>query len=455
MRTLQDYRSLFKRPGALAAALIAACATQSSMAIDFGVFDARALAMGGTAIAVGNTEQAQYYNPALLAFHSGDEDTTRDGRVFFPTIVGQASNTVESAINAVDDNLDSELRKAVNTFNAARTPENAGAVSSRTSDLRNVLNEIANKDLVANAFIGLSVSEPSEREGGAFYIGARVVGVGTSHISTADLTLLDNYIAATNALASGTSAQVVAAQYPGIVNANGSLRDPTASLSSTADLSGLVIGEWGMAAAKEFSFWGQAISFGITPKIMRVDAYRDQAQFNNSNNSNVDNSLNKFSDTKTTHISFNADFGIGAIIAEHYRVAFALKDAFAHDFTAHQDVDVVTGIAPPDLLIKLRSRSRMGLGYVSDRFSVGLDYDLQESTPMADESPTQDISLGGEYRIFDNLALRLGYRQDKTGLRANATSAGIGYRWHRVVVEFAYAQSSDMKAGGLQLGCTF
>ena len=97
----------------------------------------------------------------------------------------------------------------------------------------------------------------------------------------------------------------------------------------------------------------------------------------------------------------------------------------------------------------------MGVGYVNERFSLGLDYDLQESTPMANEAPSQDLSLGAEYRLFDSLALRLGYRQDQTGLRDNANSAGIGYRWRRFVMDIAYSESEDMKAGGLQLGWTF
>ncbi len=444
-----------KWPRALAAAIIAACATQSAMAIDYGIFDARALAMGGTALAVGDTAQAQYYNPALLAFHSGDEDKTHDGRVYFPTMVVQASNTVKSAKNAVDDELDTELSKAVDSFNAAHTPASAGLVAASAGDLRKVLDEIANKDLTINGFVGLSVSEPSDREGGAFYIGARVIGAGTSKVTDTDLALLDDYIAAMNALAGGASPQAVAAQYPNLINPNGSLKDPTQSLSSSADVSALGISEWGMAFAKEFTFWGQAVSFGVTPKLMRVDAYRDKADFNNSANGTLDDTLGTFSDSKSTHINFNADLGIAAIIAEHYRVGIAVKDAFAHDFSTHQDVDAVTGLARPDLIVKMRPRSRMGLGYVSDSFTLGVDYDLQESTPMANEAPSQDVSLGAEYRVFDGLAVRLGYRQDKTGLRANASSAGIGYRWHRFVADVAYLQSSDLKAGGLQLGWTF
>lgn len=454
MRTTKNYPQTLKWPCTLAAALLS-CAAQTSMAIDYGVFDARALAMGGTALAVGDTAQAQYYNPALLSFHTGDEDKTRDGRFYFPTLVVQASNTVESAQNAVDDELDTKLSEAVNNFNALRTPESAGPVATSAGDLREVLDEIANKDLTINGFVGLSVSEPSDRQGGAFYIGARVIGAGTSQVSDADLALLDDYIAAMNALAGGASPQTVAAQYPDLINTDGSLKDPTASLTSSADVSALAIGEWGMAFAKEYSFWGQAVSFGVTPKLMRVDAYRDDANFNNSANGNVDNSISKFSDTKSTYINFNADIGIAAIFAEHYRVGIAIKDAVTHDFAIHQEADPVTGVAPPDLIVKLRPRSRMGLAYVNERLSFGVDYDLEESIPMANEAPSQDMSIGGEYRVFDGLAIRLGYRQDQTGLRENATSAGIGYRWRRFIAEVAYLQSSDMKAGGLQLGWAF
>lgn len=454
MRTTKNYPQILKWPRTLVATLLA-CTAQTSLAIDYGVFDARALAMGGTALAVGDTAQAQYYNPALLAFHTGDEDKTRDGRVYFPTMVIQASNTVESAQNAVDDKLDTKLSTAVNDFNASRTPESAGSVAASAGDLREVLDEIANKDLTVNGFVGLSVSEPSDREGGAFYIGARLIGVGTSQVTDSDLALLDDYIAAMNALAGGANPQVVAAQYPNLINPNGSLKDPTTSLTSSADVSALGIGEWGMAFAKEFTFWGQAVSFGVTPKLMRVDAYRDDANFNNSANGNVNNTIGKFSDTKSTYINFNADIGIAAIIAKHFRVGIALKDAVAHDFNIDQDIDPVTDVAPPDLVVKLRPRSRMGLAYVNERLSIGVDYDLEESTPMAKEAPSQDISLGGEYILFDGFAVRLGYRQDQTGLRDNATSAGIGYRWHRFVADVAYLQSADMKAGSLQMGWSF
>ena len=442
---------LIKAPNPVLTTLLTCGLIQPALAIDYGVFDARALAMGGTVMAVGDTSQAQYYNPALLAFHSGDEDTTKDGRVYFPTLVVQTSDTVKSAVDAVDDELDTKLSNAVDAFNATPNTTTAGTVAAGATDLRKVLDKIANKDLTANAFFGLSVSEPSDHSGGAFYIGARVMGAGTSRITDTDLALLDDYVDAMTDLAGGASLASVAAEHPNLIDTDGTLIDPTGNLGSSADISALAISEWGMAAAKEFTFWGQAVSFGITPKLMRVDAYRDQADFNNLD----DDTTNEFSDTKSTHITFNADFGIAAIIAEHYRVGIAIKDAFGHDFETHQEDDPVTGLPRPDLVVKLRQRSRAGLAYVNERFSVGLDYDLKESTPMANEAPSQDLSLGAEYRLFDGLALRLGYRQDKTGLRENATAAGIGYRWRSFVVDLAYSQSGDMKAGGLQMGWAF
>ena len=435
---------------------IGVCALQpaSSLAINYGTYESRALAMGGTTVGVGNTSQAAFYNPALLAFHEGDEDKTRDGRAYVPSAVVQAAKAVDSALTAVNDNLDTTIRNAITVYNNDNSNANAAAVAQGSRDLRDALDKIANKDLTFDAFFGLSASEPSDHEGGAFYMGVRAIGAGTSQVTPADLALLDEYIDVTEQIAAGAAPAAIAALHPNLINAANQIIDRTNTLTSSADVSGLAISEWGLALAKEFNFWGQAISFGITPKMMRVDAYRDQATFSASGATSVNNQLDQFTDTKSTHMAFNADIGIAAIIAEHYRVGFATKDAVAKDFATKQVADS-TGAAKPDLLVKLHPRSRMGLGYVNNNLSIGLDYDLAPSTPIASEAPSQDISLGIEYVVFSNIALRAGYKQDKTGLRANVTSTGIGYRYRRFVMDIAYAQSTDMQGGGLQLGWTF
>jgi F plasmid transfer operon, TraF, protein len=424
-------------------------------AIDYGIYDARSLAMGGTVVAVGETSQAAYGNPALLAFHDGDEDKTLDGRVHLPSIVLQAANTIESALEAVDDNLDTELSTAITSYNADNSAANAGLVATSSAALRDVLDKIANKDLNVDAFVGVTVSEPSDRAGGAFYMGVRAIGVGTSTVTAQDLALLDEYIAATEQIAAGTPPAVIIAQHPNLIDANGQLVDPTPTLSSSATVGGLSIAEWGMALAKEFTLWGQPVSFGVTPKMMRIDAYRGNTDFQNANTTGVDAELNKFSDSKSTHAAFNIDMGVAAIIAEHYRVSLAVKDVKSRDFVTKQDPDPITGIADADIVIKLHARPRLGLAYVNNAFSVGFDYDLAESTPIANELPTQNMSLGMEYTLFDSLSLRAGYRQDKNGTRDNVMSGGFEYHLKRFVVAMAYAQSTDIKGGSLELGWTF
>lgn len=437
------------------AALIGLLSIQPAMAITFGIYDNRGLAMGGTAVAIGDSSQAVFYNPALLSFHNGDEDTTKDGRFYFPSLVAQATTTVDSALNAVNDHLDTKLTDAVTAFNAQVNATTAGAVSTASHDLRKVLDEIANKDLTADGFIGLSVSEPGDRQGGAFYLGARVIGIGTSNVPQEDVALLDEYIAVMDQIAAGASLASVALQHPKLVDNTGHLINPTKTLLSSADVGALAIGEWGLALSKEFTFWGQPVALGVTPKMMRVEAYRDKADFNDNAIATGTTGTEDFSNTKLSHMTFNADAGIATYFAEHYRVSFAVKDIFAKDFSTKPKADPVTGVLKAPLTIQLRQRSRLGLGYVNESFSVGLDYDIKASTPMANEKPTQEMSLGAEYKILKSLALRVGYRQDKTGGTGNLFSSGIGYQWGRFVVDLSYAQSSAIKAGGLQMGWAF
>lgn len=435
-------------------ALLIAVVVSPAFAVSYGVYDSRALAMGGSATAIGTPAQAAFYNPALLAFNDKEEEEGRDGRVYLPNIVVQVTDGVDSAIDAVDEELDTQLSNAVDQFNNAPVQATAGLIRDVATDLRDVLDDIATSDLTIDSFIGFNISEPSNREGGGFYFGARAIAGGVANVSNADRELLGDYIDSMEQIAAGTDLLTVAAEYPHLINSEGQLIDPTATLTSNADVSALIISEWGMAVAKQFELFDQAIAIGVTPKLMRVDAFRDTADFNDDINS-VDDAEDEFKDTQETHLTLNADLGIAATIAEHYRVSLTLKDAFKKTFTTKQEPDPVTGEPAPDLKVTLSSRARMGLGYVGDKFSIGLDYDLEESTPMATEAGTQELGVGAEYVFWDSLAVRAGYRNDQTGLHENMASAGVGYRWRRFVVDVAYATGGDYQAGGLQMGWTF
>lgn len=155
-------------------------------AVTYGIYDARGLAMGGTAVAAGNTSQAQFYNPALLSFHDRDEDASLDGRVSFPNIVLQYSESAEAAITAADNDAADNFRDAIDDFNAV-----PGAVIARQGaeagrDLAELLKEVDDEDLGLDAFLGFSISEPSKREGGAFFFGVRALAAGSATVSDED-----------------------------------------------------------------------------------------------------------------------------------------------------------------------------------------------------------------------------------------------------------------------------
>lgn len=440
--------SIIKNPLLIISVSLIGLQAPTTHAIGYGIYDARALAMGGATVALSDTSQAVYYNPALLSFHEGDEDRTRDGRSYTPTLVAQATTAIDAVISAVDDHLDQELSQAITAFNNQGNATNAGLVAKSSRDLRKVLEKVANRDLTVDAFVGFSASKPGDHEGSAFYLGVRTIGVGTTNIANEDVALLDEYIDATTQLSEGIPAVVVALLHPNLISSTDKLIDPTSTLKSSADVSALVIAEWGLALSKEFTAWEQPLLIGITPKLMRADAYRDATHFNNTDLSSVDAELNQFTDSKSSITTFNADFGIATLIADHYRVGFAVKDIIAKNFSIEQ-------ASGADLTMKLHPRSRMGVAYVNDKLSVGLDYDLHKATSIALESHSKELSLGAEYKLFNSLALRAGYRHNQAGKSANVASGGIGYQGKRFVADIGYSQGPDLKGASLQIGWTF
>ncbi|MBX2858792.1 MAG: conjugal transfer protein TraF [Cellvibrionaceae bacterium] len=402
-------------------------------AISFGIFDARALAMGGAVVAAAKTQQAQYYNPALLAFHEGREEDTRDGRFIFPTAVAQFSDSVDSAASAVEDGLDGSLSNAVAAFNASPDAQSAGLVATFARDLEDVLQSLVEEDAYLEAFTGMAVSEPSDWEGGAFYLGVRLIGIGTAEVSPEDLTLLNAYITGMEALAEGGDLDDLPAE---IVDDNGNVIDPTTVFDSNADVAMLGLAEWGVSMSTSFEAYGQRFSVGITPKVLRAIAYREQLAF--------DTGSTNFNDDKRTFTALNLDLGFAAQFGERLRVGLAVKDLVPEDYRTGND-----------LTLELRPRTRIGAAWFSKYYSVGLDYDIVEHQPIADESPTQDLSLGAEFTPFSGFAFQVGYRQDTTGEKQDTFSGGLSLSFRKLTTELSYGKSSSIESAALQISWAF
>ncbi|GLS27021.1 hypothetical protein GCM10007877_27400 [Marinibactrum halimedae] len=396
----------------------------------YGIYDARGLGMGGTATAIGSTDNGLFYNPALLALHDGDEDKTRDGRIYFPVITAEISRSVFDAVDIEEDELDERLTDSVNEFNNSQTINNALAVVDSADELLRAISELNDESLFANGFSGLSITEPGDREGGGFYIGARVIGGAFPDVTEEDLALLEDY---TEALLFVGSSGEEGVAHPELFNADGSLIDPTDSLTSTATAAGLAIAEVGVSFAKEYNLFGHPIAVGVTPKFMILRTFDAQLDLDTGN---IDSDV---SDENLRALNF--DFGMATEFADYYRFGLSVKDVISKDF------DSETGQT-----VTLEPKTRMGLGYVRNTWQVGMDVDVTKVDIIGTNLSTQDLSLGGEWNVWGPVFLRGGYRYDIEETRDDIYSLGVGLQFRRFVFDFAASDGNGARGVSLQMG---
>ena len=144
-----------------------------------------------------------------------------------------------------------------------------------------------------------------------------------------------------------------------------------------------------------------------------------------------------------TEFYFNLDLGTAVTLADHWRVAFAIKDLRSKTIT--------TEIGDR---IELQPRSRLGLAYVSESLNVGVDADLNKTRDLQNVAERQDISFGMEYRR-SALALRLGYRHDLEDSVGDQFSVGLGWRISNLLMDVSYIQGDGGEGAGLRLGWAY
>lgn len=424
----------FSRP--MHSALAAAVLTLSSSALlaeGYGIYEPEALAMGGVAVATASPSNAVFYNPALLAQHRFDEDRGRHGRFYIPALTVQSSQAVADVYDIESDKLTDRLTSAVEQYNAGlfTDAENAAAVRDAGANLLSALNTIQGEEFYADAFAGLVIAEPGDQQGGAFYLGTRVLAEGDlTGIQDDDLNLLEDYVAGLDFIASGGQSGVA---NPAIFDGNGNLEDRGEDLVSTADAAGAQILELGVGLAKAFTLEGQSIAFGVTPKVMLIKAYDSQLDVSQSQ-------IDTFEDDQWRR-KLNADIGIASSIGA-FNIGLAVKDVFSH-----------TVMTPFGRELFIAPKPRLGIGYLGNNFKVGFDYDIVPIDPLSSSGQiTQDWALGGEWQIRRKIALRVGYREDLQGNRGTAFSAGLGVNLGRFLMDLSYVDSDDAQAAAFQIG---
>jgi len=396
----------------------------------YGIYDTRTLSLGGTAVALGDFNTGHFYNPALTAFHDGHEDRTQDGLHSFQLLISNLSKGARTAAEAVDDDLEGELSNAIDNLNDVPTPEAARAGINAARNLENAMRDLRGENVDVAAQTGYSISLPADREGGVFFIGTRLIGEGVADIRDDDLDLVQDYVEALEFIeSSGSQGQA----HPELFNDEDRLIDPSAHIQSSAAGTAVLITEIGVSAAKEFHLWHQPLSFGISPKAVYLRVFDENwevvgGEFD-SNGEDV------------TDLYFNLDLGVATTFAEVFRVGLAFKDLRRKTLVTAEGREIT-----------LEPRSRLGLAYVGERWSIGLDADLAKTARLQRDASRQDISMGVEYQVLRGVKLRAGYNHDLEGSVDDKISAGLGWRLGRLALDLAYSGGSDSEGFGLHLG---
>ena len=399
----------------------------------FGIYDARTLAMGGTAAGSAVNDNALFYNPALLAFNEEIEEHTRDSRFLLPIIVPQLSESAFDVEDVSRRGLADDISATVNAFNQNPGQGTAQSVVDAAAALDAVVADLRDEDLFGDVYVGLAVSEPGRHQGAGFFLGTRLLGGGRANITDGDLELLDAYREGLTFVASGGTQGVAR---PELFDANGALIDPNTNFDSSAEATGVAIIEVGVSMSGQTQLLGGQMAVGASFKMQGIETFEDVERLVDGR---IDVDRNQDTDTR-----FNLDLGLAHDISERLRIGVAIKDVIPYN--------VETSLGSK---VRLRPRPRIGAAYNRGPVQLALDVDLTPNEPIGGEAPTQDLATGLEWSLGERVRLRGGYRVDLHGERDGVASTGIGIVWRRLAIDVAYAQGTTLRATALQFGLVF
>ena len=172
------------------------------------------------------------------------------------------------------------------------------------------------------------------------------------------------------------------------------------------------------------------LSIGLTPKTQSVTSYDYTKRLQD-----VDTDFGDILDDagETDHGSnFNLDLGVAYQFTDSTFAGLSVRNVSKQTFTT------VNGT-----MIELEPQARLGLGYRSDFFRLGIDVDVTENKAIAFESKTQYAAIGLELNAWDWLQLRLGYRDNLSVTEEKRYTAGLGLHLFGAVGVDVAVQADD------------
>ena len=368
---------MFKR-SLFAAGLLASTITNVH-ALPYGFFDARSVAMGNVSMATGGITTAALSNPGMLTVNESDDTVA----LLLPAI----------GVQVIDDGNVIDL---VDEFQALDDTD-PGTIPRRIE----ILNELDGGSVI-----------------GAFIPNAAFVYSG------------DN-------LTWGITARADAVVSGGLINIDTVSPVPGADVQAL----GVIISEIGVPLGKDFNISGLQVSFGVTPRLVQVDAVEYLSAIETADFADAVDEPEQDLGSFTT-----VDAGIALNLMDTFRVGLVAKNLIEETKTTALGRDI-------DFETHLRAGAAIDLGMVT----LAADMDLTERKPILTENPSQSMSVGAEFDAFNTVQIRAGYQ---TNIASGSTdpdllSVGLGL-WLGFNLDVAVVAGEDSSLGGfIQTGFHF
>ncbi len=459
-------------------------------AISFLSFDARSLSMAGTGVVTARSHNASLFNPALLINH----DPKRLSRLHVHSYLGarllDRDNFLQTADEFSDryDGVDLE-ELIVSSISLNDSGFASGAeLRDATARIRGVQNDIkslSDKPLRVSASYGLSFGYPvgqwafggyhrqflvmgsavriSERDNASIDRVTNTVDrfadlldeviASEALVNDPETLTLEEIVAQAGRLWDAARALDVYVDFDALYEdaradqtsgkgVQDYLREPLPrEFHSTIVSQGAEVTEQALSVARSFSFARrERLHLGVTFKQVQFSTIHFEQPVNDFELQVYDEATHRRNFTR-----FNMDAGLIHDLSGPWQWGLVVRNLVPHDFST------VLGER-----ISQRPVARVGLGFRTEPFRVSVEWDLTRNEPLGFDPDKQYLSVGTEWYLWRNTALRAGLRHNVVDAET-LPSVGLGFGGRRAHLDIGAAKSTNGDEWGLaiQAGLSF
>jgi hypothetical protein len=397
----------------------------------FGAPDSRSAAMGKTGVAMADSTNAAYFNPALLAMFSERKHLGGNQRIAVPSLSAFASDNARELIDIDDADYDAQLDNGVADFNtSANTTQLINSLESLSGDL----DDTASNPLFADVFANIIVKIPDQHEGGAVHFSRRAVLDGNLNYTEADKDIISDYLEELTFVSEGGEPATL---HPELYM-DGQLINPNDTLYSSIDAVALIFDELAVSMGWAVTWWNTDMMIGFTPKAVRVTTYEYSA---NATSGRLTKRGEHVNDVKV-----NLDLGWAKKLNDNLTIGAAVHNLIPHDYRTESD-----------RLIKLEPQARIAGAYQTKWGKYAIDLDLLKNDPLSKGDPTQELGIGGEWEA-GSFQFRAGMVKNFQASGENSSplyTFGVHFEaWH-FYSDLSYGNGNNQKSAALQFGLKF